>query len=482
MRPVLDQIKYVAEHDPFREASVGLGANCDYQSLYERIQVTADALLQSGTTRLGLRAQNTLSWAIVDLAASANGITVVPIPLFFSEAQTKHLTENSQLDTVFSDSPWPLPYFEEKPAGNLDGRFYSLRAPNQSAVSFSKITYTSGSTGTPKGACLDESTMMTIVGSLSAALASTVSGRHLCLLPFATLLENVAGLYLAWFMERSVVIDDPTHLGLDSNHVFDAQRFAGAVSTYQPDSVILLPQMLKQLLESDSYQSLSSLKFIAVGGGKVAPELLERAGEVGLPVYEGYGLTECGSCVALNTPQANKTGSVGKPLPHAQIRFSPRGEILVTGAAMQGYLDDAPANTEIATGDVGHVDEDGFLFVTGRIKNVIISSFGRNISPEWVESFFLANPFIHQIAVFGEAQPHLSAVIVPSKHAAAARIAEAVAAINLTLPDYARIMQWVVADDPFHVDNGLVTNNGKLRRAAIATKYDMKYQNIGDAA
>lgn len=149
---------------------------------------------------------------------------------------------------------------------------------------------------------------------------------------------------------------------------------------------------------------------------------------------------------------------------------------------MQGYLDDAPANTEIATGDVGHVDEDGFLFVTGRIKNVIISSFGRNISPEWVESFFLANPFIHQIAVFGEAQPHLSAVIVPSKHAAAARIAEAVAAINLTLPDYARIMQWVVADDPFHVDNGLVTNNGKLRRAAIATKYDMKYQNIGDAA
>jgi len=243
-----------------------------------------------------------------------------------------------------------------------------------------------------------------------------------------------------------------------------------------------LPQMLKQLLESNSCHSLSSLKFIAVGGGKVAPELLKLASKVGLPVYEGYGLTECGSCVALNTPQANKPGSVGKPLPHAHIRFSPRGEILVTGAAMQGYLDDAPADTEIATGDVGHIDEDGFLFVTGRIKNVIISSFGRNISPEWVESFFLANPFIHQIAVFGEAQPYLSAVIVPSKHAAAARIAEAVAAINLTLPDYARIMQWVVADDPFHVDNGLVTNNGKLRRAAIATKYDMKYQNIGDAA
>lgn len=99
MRPVLDQIKYVAEHDPSREASLSPSANCDYQSLYERIQVTAEALLQSGTTRLGLRAQNTLSWAIVDLAASANGITVVPIPLFFSEAQTKHLTENSQLDT-----------------------------------------------------------------------------------------------------------------------------------------------------------------------------------------------------------------------------------------------------------------------------------------------------------------------------------------------------------------------------------------------
>lgn len=482
MRPVFDQIKYFAEHDPSREASVGSDARCDYQSLYERIQVTMDALLQSGTSRLGLRAQNSLTWAVVDLAASALGITVIPIPLFFSEAQTKHLIENSQLDTVFSDSAWSLSYFEEERVGDLDGVFYSLRAPNQSKVTFSKITYTSGSTGTPKGACLDEFTLMTIVGSLSASLESTISGRHLCLLPFATLLENVAGLYLAWFMGRSVVIDDPSHFGLDSNHVFDAKRFAEAVKVYQPDSVILLPQMLKQLLESNTHQALASLKFIAVGGGKVAPELLELANEVGLPVYEGYGLTECGSCVALNTPQANKPGSVGKPLPHAHIRFSPRGEILVTGAAMQGYLDNAPASTEIATGDVGHLDEDGFLFVTGRIKNVIISSFGRNISPEWVESFFLANPFIYQIAVFGEAQPHLSAVIVLSKHASRIRVAEAVAAINLTLPDYARVIEWVVAEAPFHAENGLATNNGKLRRAAIATKYKMNYQDVGDAA
>ena len=109
----------------------------------------------------------------MDLAASALGITVIPIPLFFSEAQTKHLIENSQLDTVFSDSAWSLSYFEEERVGDLDGVFYSLRAPNQSKVTFSKITYTSGSTGTPKGACLDESTLMTIVGSLSASLEST---------------------------------------------------------------------------------------------------------------------------------------------------------------------------------------------------------------------------------------------------------------------------------------------------------------------
>ena len=83
-----------------------------------------DALLQSGTSRLGLRAQNSLTWAVVDLAASALGITVIPIPLFFSEAQTKHLIENSQLDTVFCDSAWSLSYFEEERVGDLDGVFY----------------------------------------------------------------------------------------------------------------------------------------------------------------------------------------------------------------------------------------------------------------------------------------------------------------------------------------------------------------------
>ena len=131
---------------------------------------------------------------------------------------------------------------------------------------------------------------------------------------------------------------------------------------------------------------------------------------------------------------------------------------------------------------VGHIDEDGFLFVTGRIKNLIISSFGRNISPEWVESFFLASPLVHQIAVFGEAQPHLSAVIVPATNTDALEISQAIETINQNLPDYAQIMEWVIAEHAFCVETGLLTNNGKLRRQDIASKYDMAWTAVGDAA
>ena len=482
MQRILNQIEHVARHEPTREAAVEPGFVCDYLTLFSRIQGAVEALSELGVTRLGLRATNSLNWAVVDLAASACGIAVVPIPLFFNEAQTMHLIENSGVESVFSDSPWPLPYLKQQTVVALKGSFFTLHRRDLKKTDFHKITYTSGSTGTPKGVCLHEATMLTIVESLAQSLDTTLSGRHICLLPFATLLENVAGLYLAWFMGRSVVIDDPANLGLKSNHTFDVNRFAAAVALYKPQSVILLPQMLKLLLETEDVDALRSLKFIAVGGGKVAPELLTRAQTLGLPVYEGYGLTECGSCVALNTPPANKPGSVGKPLPHAQIRFSFRGEILVTGAAMQGYLEDAPAPSEIATGDVGHIDEDGFLFVTGRIKNLIISSFGRNISPEWVESFFLASPLIHQIAVFGEAQPHLSAVIVPATNTDALEISQTIESINQNLPDYAQIIKWVTAEHAFCVETGLLTNNGKLRRQDIATKYDMAWTAVGDAA
>ena len=171
---------------------------------------------------------------------------------------------------------------------------------------------------------------------------------------------------------------------------------------------------------------------------------------------------------------------------------------MVKGNAMQGYLNHNNSDNDnnqngsaisdniiIATGDIGHLDEDGYLYITGRRKNVLISSFGRNISPEWVESQLLTQPIIYQAAVLGDGAPSLSAVIVANSNWLSANssrsdlhkaienaIEQAIAIVNETLPDYARINNWKLAEMPFSTDNGLLTDNGKLRRPQILKTYE----------
>ena len=128
-------------------------------------------------------------------------------------------------------------------------------------------------------------------------------------------------------------------------------------------------------------------------------------------------------------------------------------------------------SADIHTGDAGYFDEDGYLYITGRIKQIIVSSFGRNISPEWVESNCLNEPEIQQIAVFGEAQPSLSAVIYATEHRSDAQLAAAIDRANTRMPDYAQIKHWCRAAQPFSLNNQMLTDNGKLRRAVIQQQY-----------
>ena len=125
---------------------------------------------------------------------------------------------------------------------------------------------------------------------------------------------------------------------------------------------------------------------------------------------------------------------------------------------------------EFATGDLGALTADGHLQISGRRKNLLITSFGRNVAPEWVEAALLAQPAIAQALVAGEARPWLAALLVPAPGAGEAALAAAVAAANATLPDYARIGGWAAAE-PFTPTNGQATGNGRPKRAAILSHY-----------
>ena len=333
-----------------------------------------------------------------------------------------------------------------------------------------KITYTSGSTGTPRGVRLSGSTLDDSVQRLVCLLGKLGIRRHLCTMPLATLLENVAGVYVPLALGAAVYAPSVAKLGL-----------------YGSELVVYLRR--------HSLRSLPSLKLVAVGGAKVTQSDLDDAADFGIPAYQGYGLSECASVVALNTPGECKAGSVGRPLPGLDIDIAEDGEIRVTGQAMLGVHDSqlfeggleprvvvidrvvtqalelVDRSDTVATGDIGYRDADGFLYVTGRKKNVFITSFGRNVAPEWPEALLLHEPEIAQACVFGEAMPANIAVIVPAPSTKAAHVSRAVARANRELPDYARIGDWVLAEEPFGVANGLSTATGKPRRDAIAERY-----------
>jgi long-subunit acyl-CoA synthetase (AMP-forming) len=220
---------------------------------------------------------------------------------------------------------------------------------------------------------------------------------------------------------------------------------------------------------------------VAVGGAAVGASLVLAARQVGIPAHEGYGLSEGASVQTLNLPGADRPGSAGKPLPHARLRLNSRGEIEIAGSLFSGYLGEAASSGEWwPTGDLGEIDAEGFVHVRGRIKHVLITAFGRNVSPEWVETALRSGPTLAQAVVFGDGEPALSAVVWPLTAALTdTQIQAGIDAANQTLPDYAQVRHWVRAQAAFAVDTGLATANGRPQRGAIL---DLHAETLGIAS
>ncbi|MGE0674158.1 MAG: AMP-binding protein, partial [Methylibium sp.] len=301
--------------------------------------------------------------------------------------------------------------------------------------------------------------------------------RHLSVLPFAVLLENIAGVLAPRQRQATCIAVPLISVGLHGSSRIDPAQLQTAVEAWQPHSLILQPQMLRawtMWLRVTGRRAPASLRLVAVGGAAVGAPLLQSARELGIPAYEGYGLSEGASVQTLNLPGADRPGSAGRPLPHARLRIAADGEIEVTGSTFLGYLgSEVPPPDWWPSGDLGTIDAQGFLHVQGRKKQVLITAYGRNVSPEWVETALQSAavgrlPPIAQAVVFGDGRPALSAVLWPLRaDLPDAVLQEAVDAANAGLPDYARVRRWVRARAAFDTDTGLATANGRPQRAAI---------------
>jgi long-subunit acyl-CoA synthetase (AMP-forming) len=452
-----------------------------------------DLLGGLGTRVLATLLDNSPAWAVADEAAALADVVHVPLPLFFSEAQIAHALRAAGVDTLlvpsFAAGRWPLlagPH--RKIAGESLSLLHIDAIPVPTPAGTVKITFTSGSTGAPKGVCLSLAALHAVRDGLVEALRPLHIERHLCALPLAVLLENVAGLMAPTAAGATCIVLPLAQLGLGGSSSFDPERFHTTVLEHEPNSLILLPQMLRawvSFLARTRRRAPSSLRLVAVGGAAVGARLLASARGLGIPAYEGYGLSEGASVQTLNLPGADRVGSAGRPLPHAQVRIAVDGEIEVGGSLFSGYLGhgEAPASDWWPTGDLGSMDADGFLHVTGRKKNVLITGFGRNVAPEWVETALRGENAVAEAVVFGDAEPSLSAVLWPSsRDGDDSQLQGAVDAANATLPDYARVQRWTRARAAFDADSGFATSNGRPQRAAIWKAHRDCLTRLPDAA
>ncbi|WP_428419683.1 AMP-binding protein [Methylibium sp.] len=444
----------------------------------------AQALQDRGVRVLATLLDNGAPWLIADAAAARAGVVHVPLPGFFTPQQVQHALGAAGVDTL-----WTVPAAaagfagsrpETLPLGDTAEAIASLRLPALPVplpAGTTKITFTSGTTGTPKGVCLGQDAMQRVARAIGDATAGLQITRHLSALPFAVLLENIAGVLAPRLRGATCIALPLAAVGLQGSSRFDPALLQAAVEAHQPHSLILLPQMLRawaMWLRAANRRAPTSLRLVAVGGAAVGASLLQSARAVDIPAFEGYGLSEGASVQTLNLPGADRPGSAGRPLPHARVRIAADGEIEVAGSLFLGYLGSStPPPAWWPSGDLGEIDADGFLHVRGRKKQVLVTAYGRNVSPEWVETALQGAgvgglPPIGQAVVFGDGQPALSAVLWPLRADLPDTVLQAaVDAANAALPDYAQVRRWVRARAAFDAGTGLATANGRPQRAAI---------------
>ncbi len=252
------------------------------------------------------------------------------------------------------------------------------------------------------------------------------------------------------------------------------------------------------------------LKALVSGGAPLNPEIGMFFLALGVPLLQGYGQTEASPVVSANPPNRIKIETVGPPLDGVEIKFAEDGEILVRGeAVMKGYWNDPEAtrrtieNGWLHTGDIGRRDQDGYIVITDRKRDFIKNSGGDMISPARVEGELMMQQEIGQAMVFGDRRPYLVAVIVPRQEfldqfmrerrrdgdgaaeAADAALHKALAAavdrVNIALPVAERIRRFVVAREPFSIQNGLMTPTLKIKRHAIRDVYGEALSQLYEA-
>ncbi len=419
------------------------------------------------------------------------------------------------------------------------------------------VVYTSGTTGVPKGVMLSHKNIYSVCAATSELVGFEPDDLSLSFLPLSHVYERVGGQFLAIYqgltmayaesmemVPKNLVEVKPTVLnGVPRFYEKAYQRVQGEMRKLPAASQILIRWALSLGKRAEKYKQQASnddlvrqiyrqelrvadrmvfskirkrfggrLRIMVSGAAPLSDDVQSFFNIIGMQIVEGYGLTETSAPISCNTPESNKLGTVGKPLPGVEVRIASDGEIEAKGPSIfSGYYKNPEATGEalhdgwFRTGDIGEFDKDGYLRITDRKKDIIITSGGKHVAPQFIENMFKGEPLISNILVHGDRRKYITALITLSKDGVVSfchdhqipftdidsathdprirqEIERLVAKKNDELAQFERIKKFAILDADFSAESDELTPTFKLKRKKITEKYQKVLDNLYDVS
>lgn len=483
--------------------------------------------------RLAILSENRPEWAYADLAIQSCNAITVPIYATSTAKEIEQILLDCKAKIIFVSNDEQslkvnsikqnLPFLEKlivfddfdyKTSDEQTEAFVPLleeRLKNMREDDIATIIYTSGTTGEPKGVMLTHKNFLSNCHSCADVLPINNTDIYLSFLPLSHVFERMAGFYL--MMSLGVSIAYAESLDLVAQNILEIRPtiMCGVPRFYEkmfikvneriPRNPILKRILLPFIKRVVRKKLGGRLRFFVSGGAPLSREIAEFFLSFGVLILEGYGLTETSPVITVNRPRMFKFGTVGIPIPDVEIKLAEDGEILTKGPnVMKGYYNRQDQTNEVIkddwfyTGDIGNVDEDGFLMITDRKKELIVTSGGKNVAPQKIENLLVADRFISQAFVYGDRHNYLVALLVP-RFDALRRYAEykklpersnsdllknpqimdlirrRIDRRSIELARYEQIKYFALMEREFSQEKGELTPTLKIKRRVVSERY-----------
>ncbi|MFD0835574.1 AMP-binding protein [Mariniflexile aquimaris] len=476
-------------------------------------------------SHIGLLSKNCVHWIISDLAIMMSGHVSIPIYPSLTAEAIHQILEHSESKAIIIGK---LDNFESQKSGipNIPKISVGLYGENEGELyedlllknepledvympesdNLHTIIYTSGTTGAPKGVMHTVGNFVESLNVINSGLKLKEGSRFFSYLPLAHVAERVG-------IESYGIL-----LGAEISFPESLESFPGDLEACQPELFFAVPRIWakfqEKILEKMPQNKLNTLlsipllnrliknklkqklglkhaQIIISGAAPLSVSLMKWFKKLDIEILQGYGMTEDCIISHINLPEANKIGTVGKKLDGVTIKLSTEGEILIKNKClMTGYYKEPLITEEVfengffKTGDIGEYDHEGYLTITGRIKDQFKTDKGKYISPTPIELQLSSNADIQQICVVGTGIPQPIALITlselgkeKSKEAISTALIKSITALNKTLEKHEKIEKVVIMKEDWTVDNGLATPTLKVKRNAIEKIHQPYYKS-----